>query len=264
MTYMGKEYPDFLLDVDEQGIATLTVNRPEKMNALNNECWVEILDFFTAVDSDPDINLIIVTGAGEKAFVAGADINALVEKKPVDCIRNNGQKALTQVENCSKPVSAAVNGYAFGGGCELAIACDFRVVSENAIFALPEVGLGILPGAGGTQRLSRLIGLGRAKEIILAGKKVKAEEAVQIGLASSCVPQAELMAKAKKLASRVLANGPVGVRLAKLVVQNSLSASQDVGMLVEKLALGLLCGTEDKKEGTSAFIEKRRPKFKGE
>ena len=110
MTYMGKEYPDFLLDVDEQGIATLTVNRPEKMNALNNECWVEILDFFTAVDSDPDINLIIVTGAGEKAFVAGADINALVEKKPVDCIRNNGQKALTQVENCSKPVIAAVNG----------------------------------------------------------------------------------------------------------------------------------------------------------
>lgn len=264
MTYMGKEYQYFLLDVDETGIATLTVNRPEKMNALNNECWADFLSFFTAVDDDPDIHVIIVTGAGDKAFIAGADINALVEKKPVDCIRNNGQKALTAIENCSKPVIAAVNGYAFGGGCELSIACDFRLVSENAIFALPEVGLGILPGAGGTQRLTRLIGLGRAKEIILAGKKVKADEAVQIGLASQCVPQAELMAKAKKLAAKIMANGPVGVRLAKLVVQNSLSASQDVGMLMEKLALGLLCGTSDKHEGTSAFLEKRAPQFKGE
>ena len=158
---------------------------------------------------------------------------------------------------------AAVNGYAFGGGCETAIACDFRVVSEDALFALPETGLGLLPGAGGTQRLARLIGLGRAQDVILLGRKIGGPEAVQIGLATKCVPKADLMAEAKKMAGKLIAKGPVAIRIAKRVVQASMSSSQDVGELLEMLALSTLCSTEDKLEGVSSFLEKRTPEYKG-
>ena len=158
---------------------------------------------------------------------------------------------------------AAVNGYAFGGGCETAIACDFRVVSEDALFALPETGLGLLPGAGGTQRLARLIGLGRAQDVILLGRKIGGPEAVQIGLATKCVPKAELMAEAKKMAGKLIAKGPVAIRIAKRVVQASMSSSQEVGELLEMLALSTLCSTEDKLEGVSSFLEKRTPEYKG-
>ena len=174
-----------------------------------------------------------------------------------------GQRALEKIETCSKPVIAAVNGYAFGGGCEIAIACDFRVVSENAIFALPETGLGLLPGAGGTQRLTRLIGMGRAKDVILLGRKIGAQEAVQVGLATKCVPQDGLMAEAQKMAAKLLAKGPVALRIAKRVVQASMSAGQDVGMLTEMLALSVLCSTEDKAEGVGSFLEKRTPNYCG-
>ena len=158
---------------------------------------------------------------------------------------------------------AAVNGYAFGGGCETAIACDFRVVSEDALFALPETGLGLLPGAGGTQRLARLIGLGRAQDVILLGRKIGGPEAVQIGLATKCVPKADLMAEAKKMAGKLIAKGPVAIRIAKRVVQASMSSSQEVGELLEMLALSTLCSTEDKLEGVSSFLEKRTPEYKG-
>ena len=158
---------------------------------------------------------------------------------------------------------AAVNGYAFGGGCETAIACDFRVVSEDALFALPETGLGILPGAGGTQRLSRLIGLGRAQDVILLGRKIGGPEAAQIGLATKCVPKDDLMAEAKKMAGKLIAKGPVAIRIAKRVVQASMSSSQEVGELLEMLALSTLCSTEDKLEGVSSFLEKRIPEYKG-
>lgn len=257
------EYMNFKLDIDEQGIAVFTANRPEKMNALNDRSWAEINEFFTWVDKADEVKVIIVTGAGDKAFIAGADLNSLKSKKSTDCLGGAGQKALDLIQRCSKPVIAAVNGYAFGGGCETAIACDFRIVSENAVFALPETGLGILPGAGGTQRLSRLIGLGRAQDMILLGRRVGGPEAVQIGLATKCVPQGQLMAEAKKTAEKLLAKGPVAIRIAKRVVQASMSSSQDVGELLEMLALSTLCSTEDKAEGVSSFLEKRAPEYNG-
>lgn len=257
------EFQNFKLEIDEQGIALFTANRPEKMNALDDVSWAEINEFFTWADKAEEVKVVILTGAGEKAFIAGADLNSLKLKKSVDCLGGAGQKALERIQKCSKPVIAAVNGYAFGGGCETAIACDFRVVSENAIFALPETGLGILPGAGGTQRLSRLIGLGRAQDVILLGRKIGAAEAAQIGLASKCVPQENLIAEARKMAGKLLAKGPVAIRIAKRVVQTSMSSSQEVGELLEMLALSALCSTEDKAEGVSSFLEKRNPEYKG-
>ena len=216
------EYQNFKLEIDEQGIAVFTANRPEKMNALNDLSWAEMNQFFTWADKADEVKVIIVTGAGEKAFIAGADLNSLKTKKSTDCLGGAGQKALDLIQKCSKPVIAAVNGYAFGGGCETAIACDFRVVSEDALFALPETGLGLLPGAGGTQRLARLIGLGRAQDVILLGRKIGGPEAVQIGLATKCVPKTDLMAEAKKMASKLIAKGPVAIRIAKRVVQASI------------------------------------------
>lgn len=257
------EYMNFKLDIDEQGIAVFTANRPEKMNALNDRSWAEINEFFTWADKADEVKVIIVTGAGDKAFIAGADLNSLKSKKSTDCLGGAGQKALDLIQRCSKPVIAAVNGYAFGGGCETAIACDFRIVSENAVFALPETGLGILPGAGGTQRLSRLIGLGRAQDMILLGRRVGGPEAVQIGLATKCVPQGQLMTEAKKTAEKLLVKGPVAIRIAKRVVQASMSSSQDIGELLEMLALSTLCSTEDKAEGVSSFLEKRAPEYNG-
>lgn len=257
------EFQNFCLSVNEKGIAFFTANRPEKLNAMNDLSWLELRQFFEEADKDPVIRAVIVTGAGEKAFVAGADIGSLQAKRSTDCLGGAGQKALDLIENCSKPVIAAVNGYAFGGGCELALACDLRIVSENAQFALPETGLGILPGAGGTQRLTRIIGLGRAKEMILLGRKIRGAEAVQIGLAYKCVPVNELLTEAEKMADAALTKGPVAINLSKKVVKASLSSSQDVGMLLEMLSLSTLCSTEDKQEGVDAFLEKRAPVYKG-
>ena len=256
------KFQNFLFDV-EGGIATFTANRPEKLNAMNDLSWKELGDFFSWADTAQDVNVVILTGAGEKAFVAGADIGSLASKKPADCLGAAGQKALLKIEQCSKPVIAAVNGFALGGGCEISLACDFRIASENALFGLPETGLGILPGAGGTQRLARLVGLGRAKDIILLGRKIKGAEAAQIGLATKCVAPDALIGEAKKTAAKLMEKGPVALRVAKQVIQASLSTSQDVGMLTEMLALAALCGTEDKQEGTSAFLEKRTPSYTG-
>jgi len=257
------ELKNFKLEIDEKGVAVLTANRPEKMNAMNDLAWREVNEFFSWADTAPEVKAVILTGAGDKAFIAGADLNSLALKKSTDCLGGAGQKALEKIESCAKPVIAAVNGYAFGGGCETAIACDFRIVSENAVFALPETGLGLLPGAGGTQRLCRLIGLGRAKDVIMLGRKIGGAEAVQIGLASKCVPQADLMAEAKKMAGKLLSKGPVAIRISKQVLKTAMSASQDVGMLTEMLALSVLCSTQDKQEGVGAFLEKRSPAYIG-
>lgn len=225
--------------------------------------WAEITEFFAWADRAEEVKVVILTGAGDKAFIAGADLNSLKVKKSTDCLGGAGQKALNQIQRCAKPVIAAVNGYAFGGGCETALACDFRVVSDNALFALPETGLGILPGAGGTQRLSRLIGLGRAQDVILLGRKIGGQEAVTIGLATKCVSQEELLSEARKMAEKLIAKGPIAIRIAKRVVQASLSGSQEIGELLEMLALSTLCGTEDKAEGVTSFLEKRAPEYKG-
>ena len=256
-------YEYFKYELDEKGIAVFTIDRPEKLNAMNDGAWRELSAFMDDVETDPEIRVVILTGAGEKAFIAGADLNSLAKKRPADCLGNVAQSCLDKVERCSKPVIAAVNGFAFGGGCETAIACDFRIVSEQALFALPETGLGILPGAGGTQRLTRLIGMGRALDMILLGRKIGGQEAVQIGLASMCVPGDQLMETAKKTAGQLLSKAPLAVRVAKQVVRGSMSSSQEVGLLMEKLALSALCGTEDKAEGVGAFLEKRKPCYMG-
>lgn len=257
------EFQNFKLEIDEQGIALFTANRPDKMNALNDQSWNEMNAFFAWADKAEEVKVVILTGAGDKAFIAGADLNSLKVKKSTDCLGALGQRALDQIQKCSKPVIAAVNGYAFGGGCETAIACDFRIAAENALFALPETGLGLLPGAGGTQRLSRLIGMGRAQDMILLGRKIGGPEAVSVGLATKCVPQENLIAEAKRMAGKLLAKGPVALHIAKRVVQASLSTSQDVGQLMEMLALSMLCSTEDKMEGVTSFLEKRTPEYKG-
>lgn len=256
-------YQNYLVDVGPDKITLLTVNRPEKRNAMSTEAWRELEHFFAWADQAPEVGMVILTGAGNKAFIAGADLNSLAERRPADCLKNAAQSALRRIERCAKPVIAAVNGYAFGGGCETAIACDFRVVSENAVFALPETGLGIIPGAGGTQRLSRLIGLGRAKEMVLLGRSVAGPEAVRIGLATACVPQEKLLEEARQMAAQMLKRGPLALQMAKQLLQVSLSSSEDVGLLMENIAFGALCGTQDKREGVMSFLEKRNPSYQG-
>lgn len=255
------ELKKLLYELDSDGIATLRIGGADRLNILDTGSWREIHEFFAWADTSDEIRVIILTGTGDQAFVAGADLNRIRDMEVADSLNARGQKALDQIERCSKPVIAAVNGYAIGGGCELALACDFRVAAQQAVFGLPETGVGILPGSGGTQRLTRLIGLGRALDMILLGRRVGAEEAVQIGLASRCVPGDALMAEAKKVAHKLLAKGPVALRLAKRVVQASLSTSQDVGMLLEAMAFTALIATEDKNEGVDAFLEKRKPEF---
>lgn len=257
------EFTRYLLEVREDGVAIFTANRPEKLNAVDTVSWIELRQFFEWANSAEEVKAIILTGAGDKAFIAGADLNSLKTKRPVDCLDNLGQAATYAIENCAKPVICAVNGYAFGGGCEIAISCDFRVCSENAIFALPETGLGILPGAGGTLRLTRLIGLGRAKDVVLLGKQIDAQEAVRIGLATACVPQDQLMDEALKMCKKLLKKAPISLKLAKRVLNNSFASGVEVANTLEYLALSSLCGTEDKMEGVTSFLEKRKPDYKG-
>lgn len=260
---MSYDYQNFTLSVDERGVAVFTVNRPEKMNAMNDTSWRELGDFFSKVDDDPQIRVVILTGAGEQAFIAGADITVLATRTAITSLASQGYKRVSLIETCSKPVIAAVNGYAFGGGLEVALACDFRVCSDNAMFALPETGLGVIPGAGGTQRLSRLVGMSRAKELIMLGRRIKAAEAVQWGLVTKSVPQAELMAEAQKMADRLLEKGPVALDIAKRLVRASLSSSEDLGLVMENLGYSICCASEDKNEGMNSFIEKRKPNYKG-
>lgn len=260
---MNYDYENFVVALDQRGVAVLTANRPEKLNAMNDISWRELGDFFAKADADPQIRAVIITGAGDKAFIAGADITALAQKTAVMSVESQGYKRVSLIESCSKPVIAAINGYAFGGGLEIALACDFRICSHNAVFALPETGLGVIPGAGGTQRLSRLVGISRAKELIMLGRRIKAQEAVQWGLATKAVPQEELMAKAQEMADRLLEKGPVALDIAKRLIGASLSASQDVGLVMENLGFGVLCASEDKQEGLASFIEKRKAEYKG-
>lgn len=248
----------------EDGIGIFTINRPEVRNALSAECWEEIGIIADYIHSNADIKVAIITGAGEKAFAAGADLNALKLKTLSDGINNAvGQNNLRKLEICSKPIIAAVNGVAFGGGCELSLACDIRIVSENAKFGLPEVGVGVLPGAGGTQRLAKLIGLGRAKEVILTGKVISAEESVQIGLACKVVSNEGLLDEAKIVANTMMTKSPFAIGLAKRALNVSLSTDQETGLLLEQFAFAITMASEDKTEGVDAFLSKRKPEFKG-
>jgi enoyl-CoA hydratase/carnithine racemase len=254
-----------LLCEKRNGIAYVTVNRPEKRNALNRKVMEELHDCFQGLQADEEVRAVILTGAGEKAFVAGADISELAVQTPVEGKETSirGQKTLDLIENLGKPVIAALNGYALGGGCEIAMACTLRIASENATLGQPEVKLGIIPGYAGTQRLPRLVGKGRALEIILTGDPVSAQEAYRIGLVNHVVPPQELMAAAERLAQKILANGPLAVKFALEAVNHGLEMTAAEGQFLEATLFGLCCTTADMKEGTRAFLEKRPAKFVG-
>jgi len=246
-------------------IAYVTVNRPEVLNALNHETWEGLGRAFEEAQKDPAVRGVILTGAGEKAFIAGADISELAEITAVEAQKSSrfGQSVLDLIENLGKPVIAAVNGFALGGGCETAMACTIRVASEKAKFGQPEVTLGLLPGGGGTQRLPRLVGKGRALQLILSGEIISAQEAYRIGLVNEVVPPAELIPRAEAILKRILANAPIAIRLSLEAVNKGVETSQDEGLALEASFFGLCAGTEDKKEGTTAFLAKRAPQFKG-
>jgi len=254
-----------LLYERRNGIGYVTVNRPEKMNSLNRKTMDELQECFQEIERDEEVRTVILTGAGEKAFVGGADINELAIQTPVEGkeMSVRGQKILDLIEHLGKPVIAAVNGYALGGGCELALACTIRIASENARLGQPEVKLGLVPGYAGTQRLPRLVGRGRALEILLTGDPISAAEAYRIGLVNQVVPAQDLMATAEKLAQRIMANAPLAVKFALEAVNHGLEMTEAEGQFLEANLFGLCCTTADMKEGTRAFLEKRPAKFTG-
>jgi enoyl-CoA hydratase len=254
-----------ILREDRDGIAFVTVNRPDKLNALNAATIGELQHAFEAVSDDASVAAVILTGSGEKAFVAGADIGELARQTPLEArpLAQRGQRLMNTIEACPKPVVAAVNGFAFGGGCELALACHLRIASENAVLGLPEVTLGIIPGYGGTQRLQRIIGRGRALEMILTAGRVDAARAESIGLVNRVVPQDQLLPDCEKLVRKVMSYGPVAVRFALDAVHHGGEMPLSDGLDYEATFFGLLAATEDLKEGMAAFLEKRPAQFKG-
>lgn len=249
----------------EDNLAILCINRPKALNALNAPTLDDIDKALDLVRDDDSIKALIITGSGDKAFVAGADITFIMTLSPAQGrhFASLGQKIFRKIELIEKPVIAAVNGFALGGGCELAMACDIRLASENAIFGLPEVGLGVIPGFGGTQRLPRLVGEGRAKELAFSASTIDAAEAYRIGLVNRVYPQAELIDQARKLIKKILKNGPLAVGFAKCSINQGLQVDLDAGMRIEADLFGMCCATEDKDEGTRAFVEKRKAEFKG-
>ncbi len=240
-------------------VAVLTVNRPKVLNALCSQVLVELGEALSAIDTDK-IRALIVTGAGERSFVAGADISEMstLTKEEGEAFGKKGNDVFRKLETLPIPTIAAVNGFALGGGCELAMSCDIRICSENALFGQPEVGLGITPGFGGTQRLARLIGPGMAKELIFSARNIKAPEALRIGLVNAVYPAEELMDAAKKLAARIAANAPIAVRAAKKAIGEGLEKPMDEAIVCEEKAFGSCFETEDQKEGMTAFLEKRK------
>jgi enoyl-CoA hydratase len=246
-------------------IAYLTINRPHVLNALNSATWADLRAAFEHARDDVTVRGVILTGAGDKAFVAGADIGELAHTSAIDAEKGSrfGQSVLDLIENLGKPVVAAINGFALGGGLETAMACTIRIAVEHARFGQPEVHLGLLPGGGGTQRLPRLVGKGRALQLILTGGMIDSNEAYRIGLVNEIVAATELIARAEAILAEIAANGPIAVRLALEATNKGMETSQADGLVLEASYFGLLAGTEDKKEGTAAFIEKRAPHFTG-
>jgi enoyl-CoA hydratase/carnithine racemase len=246
-------------------IAYVTVKRPKVLNALNTPTWGDLKTAFEDAREGDAVRGVILTGAGDKAFIAGADISELAHATAIDAERSSrlGQDVLDLIENLGKPVVAAVNGFALGGGCETAMACTIRIAVESAKFGQPEVKLGLLPGGGGTQRLPRLVGKGRALQLILSGNMISAQEAYRIGLVNEVVPAADLMTRAEAILKKIESNAPIAVRLALEATNKGAETSQAEGLLLEASYFGLCAATEDKKEGTTAFLEKRAPNFQG-
>ena len=252
---------NLLLEV-ENGIALLTIDRPKALNALNSETLAELNACLAELENNDDVKVVILTGSGEKSFVAGADISEMVNATPAEGRKMGllAREAFGRLENMPQVTIAAVNGFALGGGCEISMSCDIRVASDNAKFAQPECGLGILPGFGGTQRLPRLVGKGRAKELIFTCDMISADEAFRMGLANHVVPQAELIDYCKAMAGRIMKNGPYAVALAKQAINTGSDTDLDSGLKLEANLFGLSFSTADKMEGMTAFLEKRKEK----
>jgi enoyl-CoA hydratase len=252
------------LIVEKEGpLALVTVNRPEVRNAMDTATWRELDRLVDELEGDAQVRVVIITGAGEKAFVAGADVKSLRERSMLETFRGEGQRTLSRWEAMDKVTIAAINGFALGGGCELALACDLRIASDKAILGQPELNLAILPGAGGTQRLTRLVGPGKAKEMILTGELLKAQEALSVGLVNKVVPAEELLSSAREMAGKILAKGPLAVKFAKTVINSGANADLQTGLIIEKLAQTILFTTEDRLEGMDAFLGKRPPRYGG-
>jgi len=258
------EFKNTLYEKSE-GIATITINRPEALNALNAETVREIMARLKDAENDETVKVIVITGAGERAFSAGADLKMMKGVSPAEAVELSrlGQRLTNQIEALGKPVIAAINGYALGGGLELAMACDLRVASENAQLGQPEINVGLIPGWGGTQRLPRFVGKGIAKEIIFTGKRIDAKTAERLGLLNAVVPADQLKVKVKELATKLIGKPPIAIKLSKALVNNSTETHPDVGLWQEAEAFGIVASTEDFKEGVTAFLEKRKPEFKG-
>lgn len=256
-------YETIIVEIEE-GVAIVKLNRPEVLNALNSQVFNELADAAVNLSADDSVRSVIITG-GDKVFAAGADIKQMASLNAVDVTTTDRQsrKTFHLLENMPKPVIAAIAGYALGGGCELTLVADVRIAADNAKFGLPEIKLGILPGGGGTQRLPRLIGAGKAKELILSGDIISAEEALRVNLVNKVVPADQLLTEAKKMAKKFAAQGAVALRLAKSCVNEGLRMDLEMGLEFEHKCFALLFATEDQKEGMKAFIEKRKPKFQG-
>ncbi|MGD8189424.1 enoyl-CoA hydratase/isomerase family protein [Brevibacillus ginsengisoli] len=250
--------------VEKEGaMGIIKINRPNVRNALDRDTVAEMRQRFHELENDETVRVIVFTGAGNKSFAAGADINQVANYQPFDALSSVMASFYQEIENCHKVTIAAVNGYALGGGCELAMACDIRIASENAKFGLPELNLAVIPGAGGTQRLTRLIGKSRALNLILTGDFLSANEAKEIGLVSSVVPLEELWSAVKEKVNKILSKGPLAVRLAKLAISCGGETDINTGLMIERLAQAVLYCSSDKQEGTSAFLEKRPASFIG-
>jgi enoyl-CoA hydratase/carnithine racemase len=249
----------------KNSIAYVTVNRPKVLNALNTPTWADLETAFQDAKADASVLGVILTGAGDKAFIAGADISELAHVDAYGAEESSrfGQGVLDLIENLGKPVIAAVNGFALGGGCETAMACTMRIATEHAKFGQPEVKLGLLPGGGGTQRLPRLVGKGRALQLILTGETISAQEACRIGLVNEVVPAASLIDRAEAILKQIAANAPIAVKFSLEAANKGLETSQSQGLALEASFFGICAATEDKKEGTMAFLEKRTPQFRG-
>ena len=250
----------------ENNIATIFFNRPKALNALNNALFDELNTALDMVRDDSSIRVLILTGAGDKAFVAGADISELAQMNPLQAkfFSRKGQKIFSKIEALPIPAIAAVNGFALGGGSEAALACDFIYASEKAVFGLPEITLGLIPGFGGTQRLARLVGKNRAKELVFTGKNIRADKALEYGIVNKVCSPETLMEEVLKTATLMAAKGKVALRAAKEVIQNGTAADLETGCRIENDGFGIAMVSEDAKEGTTAFLEKRKPVFKGE
>ena len=257
-------FENLLLERDG-AVGVLTINRPQVLNALNTPTIEELRQAVLALKHDADVRAVIITGAGDKSFVAGADINELAVQRPVQGKEHalRGQHIFDLIENMGKPVIAAINGYALGGGCELAMACTLRVAADSARLGQPEINLGIIPGYGGTQRLARLVGKGVALDMILTGRQVTAEEALRIGLVNRVYPAADLMTQTRALAADLATKAPVAMQYIIEAVNRGLEVSVDKALFLEATLFGLVASTDDMREGTAAFLEKRKPQFKG-